>query len=73
MATSIIRHSRKKSGAILAMMISEVLAGDISNCSMVPASRSRTIAADATRELFMISSKPRTPVTINQESTSPGL
>ena len=72
-ATSIMSDSRRKSGAILAMMISVVLAGDMRSCSMVPASRSRTMAADATRELLRISSRPRTPVTMNQESTSPGL
>ena len=61
------------SGAILAMMISVVLAGDISNCSIVPRSRSLTIAAEATIEPFKISSRPNTPVTMNQEETSPGL
>jgi hypothetical protein len=55
------------------MMISEVVAGDISNCSMVPASRSFTIDADATSELFRINNSPKTPVTMNQESFSPGL
>ncbi len=61
------------SGAILAMMISEVLAGDISNCSMVPRSRSLTMAAEATIEPFRISSRPNTPVTMNQDATRPGL
>ena len=73
MAANIIRESRRKSGAILATMISVVLAGDMSSCSMVPASRSRTMAAEATMELLRISSRPRTPVTMNQESTRPGL
>ena len=73
MAASIISESSRKSGAILAMMISVVLAGDMSNCSMVPASRSRTMAAEATMELLRMSSRPRTPVTMNQESTRPGL
>ena len=73
MAASIIRESSRNSGAILAMMISVVLAGDMSNCSMVPASRSRTMAAEATRELLRMSSRPSTPVTMNQESTRPGL
>ncbi len=73
MATSIIMHKRINNGVILAMMISEVDAGDISNCSIVPASLSRTMAADETSELFRINSKPNTPVTINHESTRPGL
>ena len=55
------------------MMISEVLAGDMSSCSMVPISRSLTMAPEATSELFRISNSPKTPVTINQESFSPGL
>src|SRR5258706_173937 len=73
MATSIIMHRRINNGVILAMMISEVDAGDISNCSIVPASLSRTMAADETSELFSKSAQPNTPVTINHESTSPGL
>ncbi len=40
---------------------------------MVPASRSFTIAPDATSELFRIKSRPKTPVTMNHESTKPGL
>ena len=72
-ARSIIMHNKKNSGVILAMMISEVLEGDINNCSTVPASRSLTIAAEETSELFKINSRPKTPVTINHESTSPGL
>ena len=73
MARNIIRNNSKNSGVILAMMISEVEAGDISNCSSVPASRSRTIAAELIRELSRINSNPSTPVTINHESTRPGL
>ena len=68
-----VMNSRTNSGATFAMMISEVLAGDISNCSMVPASRSFTMAPAATSELFRINNSPRTPVTMNQESFSPGL
>jgi len=37
-AMNIMRHNRQNNGVILAMMISEVLAGDMSNCSSVPAS-----------------------------------
>src|ERR1041384_2550455 len=72
-AINIIRHRSTNSGVILAMIISEVLEGDINNCSTVPASRSLTIAADETRELFKINSSPKTPVTMNHESTRPGL
>src|SRR5258708_7687270 len=63
----------REAGTIEQLMISEVDAGDISNCSIVPASLSRTMAADETSELFRIKSKPNTPVTINHESTRPGL
>jgi hypothetical protein len=70
---NIITHSSRNKGVILAMMISDVLAGDMSNCSSVPASRSRTMAAEQMRELCKINSNPSTPVTINHESTRPGL
>ena len=39
-----MNSSNTKSGAILAMMISDVVAGDITSCSIVPASRSFTMA-----------------------------
>jgi len=50
-----------------------VLAGDMISCSIVPASRSFTIAADATSELSELARdrKPQSPM--NQESTRPGL
>jgi len=47
--------------------------GDIINCSKVPASRSFTIAAAETMEAFKMHNIPNTPVTTNQEATSPGL
>ena len=36
-------------GVIFATMISKVLAGDMSSCSIVPRSRSLTIVSEATR------------------------
>ena len=54
-------------------MICVVEAGDINNCSSVPASRSFTIAAAEMSEPFRIKSTPRMPVTINHVGSSPGL
>ena len=71
--SSIMMQSKVNSGTILAMMISDVLAGDMSSCSIVPVSRSLTIAAEATNELFIISKRLKTPVAMNQESIRPGL
>jgi len=62
-----------KSGAILAITISAVLAGSISSCSMVPRSRSRIIVASATRDALRSRVSPNTPVTTNQEPFRPGL
>ena len=72
-ATITISSSNTNSGAILAMMISDVVAGDMTSCSMVPASRSFTMAAEATMEPFRIISRPRIPVITNQLLMSPGL
>ena len=60
-------------GTIFATMISVMLAGVISNCSSVPASRSFTIVVEAVMVPFMMSSVPSSPVTTNQVLTPPGL
>ena len=73
MADIAIRQSRMNSGTIFATMISDVDAGHISNCSIVPRSRSLTIAAADTNEPFRMQSSPKIPVTVNQELTRPGL
>jgi hypothetical protein len=57
-----------KIGAIFAKMISDVDAGDINSCSIVPASRSLTMVAEETREPFRMQSNPKTPVTVNRTS-----
>ena len=50
-----------------------VLSTSTERLSIVPASRSVTMAADEISELFRMSRSPKTPVAMNQESTSPGL
>ena len=68
-----ITQSEANSGAIFATMISEVVAGDMSNCWIVPASRSFTRASEATSVLFTMQSSPSTPVTVNHAANNPGL
>src|SRR5258708_1462725 len=63
----------REAGTIEQLLMSPASTSEIINCSIVPASLSRTMAADETSELFRIKSKPNTPVTINHESTRPGL
>ena len=68
-----IMHSSTNSGKSLATMICVVEAGDISNCSSVPASRSFTIAAEEISDPFRIKSTPSIPVTMNHVGARPGL
>ena len=61
------------SGVIFASTISSASAGVISSCSIVPDSFSRIIVPAAMSEQLRIICRPKTPVTINHELTSPGI
>src|SRR5579872_3597858 len=73
MQITTIRHSIAKSGAILAITISAVLAGSISNCSSIPHSRSRIMVVSDTSDALSSRRNPNTTVTRNQEPSRPGL
>ena len=72
-ANPISKASRRKIGATFAMISSELPAGVMSNCSIVPSSFSRTSDAEDTTEPCNTNNKPIMPVVINQELLRPGL
>jgi hypothetical protein len=72
-AKPVMSESRTKSGVIFATIICAGPAGDISSCSIVPASRSLIKVIAESTEPLRIKSMPSTPVTVNHEPTRPGL
>ena len=72
-ASAVMPMTRTNSGSTLAATTWSALAGVISSCSTVPRSFSLIIVAAATSEAFSVMSVPRTPVTVNQAWTRPGL
>src|SRR4030095_722872 len=65
--------SRRKIGATFAMINSQLLAGVINNCSIVPISFSRTSEAEDTTDPCSTKRSPITPVVMNQALLRPGL